>query len=124
MSTVHTAIEIRAPVQEVWETIMNPRRLEDWVTIHRQLRNVSDDPLTKGSTMDQVLHMRGINFNVHWTPAEMDAPNHAEWEGRGPAHSRARISYELASHGDGPPCFDYTTEFTPPGCRPGRVATR
>jgi uncharacterized membrane protein len=74
--------------------------------------------------MDQVLHLRGVSFRVHWTLVEVDAPMRAEWTGEGPAHSRARIRYELAADGDGATEFDYTNEFTPPGGRLGTVASR
>jgi carbon monoxide dehydrogenase subunit G len=124
MSTVRVKIDIQAPIERVWETIMDPRKLEDWVTIHRSLKSVSDEPLRKGATMDQVLHMRGVSFRVHWTLVEMREPNHAEWEGRGPAHSKARIRYDLSRDGDGQTAFDYTNEFTPPGGRLGKVASR
>jgi carbon monoxide dehydrogenase subunit G len=124
MSTVHTQIEINAPVQRVWDTVMDPTCFKDWVTIHRSVKNISDQPMRKGSTMDQVLHMRGVSFNVHWTLTDMSAPRHAEWEGRGPAHSVARIRYELSGDGDGPTHFDYTNEFLTPGGRLGDVANR
>jgi uncharacterized membrane protein len=124
MSTVRVKIDIEAPIERVWETVMDPHRLKDWVTIHRSLKDVSDQPLHKGATMDQVLHMRGVSFRVHWTLVEMDEPTHAEWEGRGPAHSEARIRYELSSNGDHQTGFDYTNEFTPPGGRLGNVASR
>jgi len=103
---------------------MDPGRLKDWVTIHRALKDVSGQPLRQGATMEQVLHMRGISFTVHWTLEQVDPPNHAEWEGRGPAHSRARIGYELNGDEDGPTTFDYTNEFTPPGGRLGGVASK
>jgi uncharacterized protein YndB with AHSA1/START domain len=124
MSTVHAHIEIDAPAQRVWETVMDPAHLKDWVTIHRSVRNVSDKPLRKGSTMDQVLHMRGVSFHVHWTLTDVSSPRHAEWEGQGPAHSVARIRYELSEEGDGPTRFAYTNEFVPPGGRLGNVASR
>jgi carbon monoxide dehydrogenase subunit G len=124
MSTVHAKIDIQAPVERVWETVMDPHRLKDWVTIHRSIKDVSEQPLRKGSTMDQVLHMRGVSFRVRWTLAEVSAPNMAQWEGRGPAHSRARTRYELSADEDGHTRFDYTNEFTPPGGRLGSVASR
>ena len=31
MSTVHAHIEIDAPVQKVWDTVMDPYHLKDWV---------------------------------------------------------------------------------------------
>jgi uncharacterized protein YndB with AHSA1/START domain len=124
MSTVHAKIKIDAPPERVWETVMDPHRLGDWVTIHRSVKDVSDEPLQKGATMEQVLHMRGVSFHVHWTLAEVQAPKLAEWEGRGPAHSAARIRYVLSGDGDGPTEFEYTNEFHPPGGRVGSVASR
>jgi carbon monoxide dehydrogenase subunit G len=124
VSTVQVKIDIQAPIERVWETVMDPERLKDWVTIHRSLKNASEKPLRKGATMDQVLHMRGVSFKVHWTLVDVNAPNRAEWEGRGPAHSNARIRYELSSDGDGRTVFDYTNEFTPPGGRLGGVASK
>jgi uncharacterized protein YndB with AHSA1/START domain len=124
MSVVHTKIRIDAPVERVWATVMDPQRLKDWVTIHRSVADVSENPLRKGSTMEQVLHMRGVSFRVHWTVVDVSAPNIAEWEGRGPAHSRARIRYELTADDDGHTMFEYTNEFTVPGGRLGTVASR
>jgi uncharacterized membrane protein len=124
MSTVHAQIEIDAPVKQVWDTIMDPHRLKDWVTIHRSVKDVSDSPLRKGSSMEQVLHVRGVSFHVQWTLTAVTSPRHAEWEGHGPAHSLARITYELSGDGDGPTKFDYTNTFAPPGGKLGSVASR
>ena len=46
--------------------------------------------------MEQVLHLRGVSFHVHWTLAERQRTHRAEWEGRGPAHSQATIRYALS----------------------------
>jgi uncharacterized protein YndB with AHSA1/START domain len=124
MSGVHEKIEIDAPIERVWETVMDPSRLKDWVTIHRSVRDVSSQPLRRGSTMEQVLHLRGVSFHVHWMLADVNPPNHAEWEGRGPAHSRARIIYDLSPKGEHATVFEYMNEFTPPGGRLGTVASR
>ena len=124
MSTVHAQIEIHAPIERVWDTVMDPGCLKDWVTIHRSVANVSEKPLRKGSTMDQLLHIRGVSFHVHWTLTDVSSPQHAEWEGQGPAHSMARIRYELSGDGKGPTRFDYTNEFHTPGGRLGDMASR
>jgi len=127
MSTVHVKINILAPVERVWETIMNPERLKDWVTIHRSVKDVSGRPLAKGSTMDQVLHMRGVSFHVHWTLVDVSPPHRAEWAGwagHGPAHGHARILYQLSRNSEDRTDFEYTNEFTPPGGRLGNLASR
>lgn len=124
MSTVSVTIAIDAPIERVWETVMDPMQLGDWVTIHKSVSHVSDSPLRAGSTMDQAMHVRGLTFKVHWTLMAVDSPRHAEWEGGGPAHSRAVIRYELSSDDDGRTKFKYTNEFHVPGGRLGNVASR
>jgi uncharacterized protein YndB with AHSA1/START domain len=124
MSTVNAKIEIDAPIERVWETVMDPARLKDWVTIHKSVRNASASPLRKGATMEQSIVVRGVSFKVHWTLVDVDSPNQAQWEGSGPAHSRAVIRYGLSSAKDGGTVFEYTNEFHPPGGRLGNAASR
>jgi uncharacterized protein YndB with AHSA1/START domain len=124
MSAVKAEIEIAAPLEKVWETVMDPTRLKDWVTIHKAVKDVSASPLRKGATMDQSMVLRGVTFKVHWTLTDVESPCRAEWTGAGPAHSRARISYVLEEGKDGNTLFKYTNEFHPPGGRLGNVAGR
>jgi uncharacterized protein YndB with AHSA1/START domain len=124
MSTVQAEIEIHAPIERVWETIMDPGRLGDWVTIHKSVRDVSDSPLRPGATMEQAMHVRGLTFRVHWQLVSVNPPLEAQWEGGGPAHSNALIRYELSSDQEGRTRFRYTNEFHPPGGRLGNVAGR
>jgi uncharacterized protein YndB with AHSA1/START domain len=123
MTLVHCAIEIDAPPTRVWDVVMDPRRLADWVTIHRRLGDVPRR-LERGSTFEQTLHLRGAPVHVTWRVVELDAPRRAVWEGRGPAHSHASIVYALAPTGDGRTQFDYTNEFKAPGGALGAVAGR
>jgi hypothetical protein len=102
---------------------MDPACLGDWVTIHRWVRDVSSHPLREGSTMKQCLHLRGVSFHVNWKLVDLKTPTHAEWEGQGPAHSIARIRYELRPAGDNATEFEYINEFTPPGGRLGSAAS-
>ena len=112
--SVKATVEIEAPPEEVWELVMDPQRLEEWVTIHRGLGKVSDRPLKDGSTLEQTLCLRGINFHVRWKVAEAKAPELAIWEGKGPARSRTRTEYHLTENGNGGTRFDYENAFKPP----------
>jgi uncharacterized protein YndB with AHSA1/START domain len=123
MTRVHSAIDIDAPPARVWEIVMDPRRLADWVTIHRRVGDVPSR-LKQGSTFEQTLNLRGAPLHVAWTVVDIDPPNRAVWEGQGPAHSRATIVYELRPHGESRTHFDYTNEFKPPGGPLGAVAGR
>jgi uncharacterized protein YndB with AHSA1/START domain len=122
-NTVHVEIEIDAPPALVFDTVMDPGRLADWVTIHRSVALISSDAVSEGARMDQVLHIRGVNFKVHWTLASVRRPFDAEWLGRGPAMSHALIRYRLSGGDDGPTTFAYTNEFSAPGGRLGNLAS-
>lgn len=102
---------------------MDPRRFGDWVTIHRSVSEVSSDSGRQGAKMTQVLCIRGVSFKVHWTLAEIRAPNVATWEGRGPARSTARTHYRLSGDADRTH-FEYTNEFRAPGGMLGNVASQ
>jgi uncharacterized protein YndB with AHSA1/START domain len=108
VSEVVTSIDIDAPVEDVWRTVMDPERLGDWVTIHRRLISHSKD------AMEQVLCLRGANFKVKWHLTANDAPHHAQWNGRGPARSHAETEYRLSDNGHGGTRFDYRNEFKAP----------
>lgn len=118
MSDVISSIEIEAPIQEVWDLVMDATRLEDWVTIHRELLD-SDD-----RSMKQVMVIRGAPFTVNWRLDESRPPNYAHWLGKGPAGSKAEIEYRLTETRSGGTRFDYTNSFSAPGGLLGAVASR
>ena len=64
MSVVIASIDIDAPLQEVWDTIMNPGRMREWVTIVDRIDHVDPGPIRPGFRMSQTLHLRGVPFKV------------------------------------------------------------
>jgi carbon monoxide dehydrogenase subunit G len=117
MAAVETSITIDAPPAEVWAVVMDPERLEDWVTIHRKLESHS------AGRMEQLLCLRGVNFHVKWELDESDRPRHAKWKGKGPARSRAETEYRLTPRGEGTR-FDYRNEFKAPLGPLGAMASK
>jgi carbon monoxide dehydrogenase subunit G len=120
---VRESIEIDAPVQKVWDLVMDPNRLGEWVSTHQAVSNVPDGGLQEGSTFEQRMKLAGKGFDVTWTVKECDAPNKAAWEGAGPGGSTAHVVYAL-SESDGGTRFDYANGFELPGGALGRVAGR
>ncbi len=124
MTLVTASIDIDAPREEVFETMLDPSRLDEWVTIHRRVNHADDGPLRAGYEMEQTLCLRGVNFKVRWTLTEHEPTVRATWEGRGPAHSYARTSYRLSDLDGRGTHFEYENEFKPPGGVVGAAASR
>lgn len=123
MSLVTASIQIAVAPEVVWEAVMDPARLGEWVTIHRRLIHADEGPPRVGYKMDQQVHLRGVSLHVHWTLVDCRRGERAVWEGRGPAHSRARTEYILLAQGDGT-CFDYRNEFSAPLGPLGAIVSR
>lgn len=113
MSVVIASIEIAAPIEEVWDSIMDPAGMCEWVTIVDSIDYVDPGPLRPGYRMDQTLQLRGVRFKVRWRLDEVRAPTYARWEGSGPARSKAVIEDRLSAR-NGLTRVDYHNEFRTP----------
>lgn len=117
-------IDIDAPPREVWQTVMDPDRMGEWVTIHRRINAADPGPPREGMKMDQTLCLRGASFKVRWTLAQCEGDARAVWEGKGPVGSSARTEYVLCDDGNGGTRFHYVNEFKAPGGPLGKAASR
>lgn len=124
MSEVIVDININAPLQEVWDASMDLDRTTEWVTIVRGVGPYDSGPMEPGFKMQQRLCLRGVPFTVKWKLAEIDAPHHVRWEGKGPAGSKAVVENRLVEGPDGSTNFTYKNSFKAPLGPLGAVASK
>ncbi len=118
---VERTVELDAPPEKVYDVVMDPRRLEEWVTIHHKLDNAPPGSLKEGSEVSQTMKLAGRKFKVRWTVVENKPCDHVVWEGKGPVFSHARVMYDFKPSGEGT-SFSYTNEYDLPGGALGRIA--
>jgi uncharacterized protein YndB with AHSA1/START domain len=121
VTAVTTETEIAAPREKVFDLLLDPRRLGEWVSAHRGVSDVPDGKLERGSEFQQSLSLAGKEFRVRWKVTELEEPRLAVWEGRGPAGSKATVRYELSENGDGTR-FVYCNDYSLPGGPVGAAA--
>lgn len=124
MSRVTVDIDIAATPEVVWDLVMDPARLGEWVTIHRKVNKADPGPPRKGMKMEQTLHLRGANFKVKWVLEECREARRAVWEGKGPVMSHAHTAYDLKPTADGGTSFHYENDFKAPAGPLGAAASR
>ena len=120
---VSAAVELPASPDEVWNVVMDPHRLGEWVTTHAGLEGDAPDRLEHGSTFRQRLKVGGAPFTVTWEVVECDRPKHVTWRGEGPGGSEAFVEYRLSGDADSTE-FTYANRFELPGGVLGRLAGR
>ncbi len=118
---VERTVEIAAAPREVYDVVMDPARLEDWVTIHHHLEGSAPQRLERGSRLTQCLKLAGRKFKVRWNVVENEPCERVVWEGKGPVASHARVEYLFAENGDGTR-FSYMNQYDLPGGPLGRFA--
>jgi carbon monoxide dehydrogenase subunit G len=118
---VERTVEIAASPDEVYDVVMDPSRLEDWVTIHHRLEGSAPDRLERGSSLTQCLKLAGRKFKVRWNVVENEPCKRVVWEGKGPVTSRARVEYRFAENAAGTR-FSYVNQYDLPGGPLGRFA--
>ena len=116
-------IDIDAPPERVYEVVMDPKHLEDWVSIHQSLMDAPGGELKQGSELTQCLKLAGRKFNVTWKVVEDNCPVRVVWEGQGPVHSHAKVVYEFEPNGEGTR-FSYMNQYDLPGGPLGKLAGR
>ena len=122
MSEVRHEIEIDATPEEVFDVALDPERLGDWVTIHRELLSFDPAPAEQGHEMQQRMKLRGAEFKVSWELVACERPRHAQWQGKGPARSTAETEYTLEELPGGRTKFSYRNDFKAPLGPLGAVA--
>jgi carbon monoxide dehydrogenase subunit G len=120
---VERSVDIGARPKQVYDVVMDPQRLDDWVTIHDHLEDSPPGMLKTGSELTQCLKLAGRKFKVRWTVVENDPCERVVWEGKGPVASQARVIYEFEPKGDSTR-FSYTNEYELPGGPLGKLAGR
>ena len=106
MTLVTASIDIDAPRKKVFATMLDPSRLDEWVTIHRKVNDADGGEPHEGYAMEQTMCLRGVNFKVKWKLTEFEPDRSATWEGRGPAPGADRSGSNSVS-------FHFTLKLTP-----------
>jgi carbon monoxide dehydrogenase subunit G len=120
---VERTVELAAAPERVYDLVMDPSRLGDWVTIHHRLEGAPPSRLGRGSKLTQWLRIAGRRFKVRWIVVENQPRARVVWEGRGPVATHARVEYRFTPNDDGTR-FSYVNEFELPGGPLGRLAGR
>lgn len=110
MPDVHETVEISAQPEEVWALVMDPERLGDWVTAHREVRGAPDRDLKAGDSFEQKLCVAGKSFDAKWELVECEKPSLAVWKASGPMGTNADVRYDISASNGGTR-FEYSNDF-------------
>ena len=125
MTKLEREITIDAPRDTVYDVLLDPDCLGEWVTIQEELEEAPEGrDLKPGDELRQRMKVAGQRFKLSWTVIESERPSRVVWEGSGPMGSKAKAVYELDEDGEGGTRFSYMNEYDLPGGFAGKLAGR
>ena len=98
MADITVSRSFTTPQQQLWDTISDPSRFEEWLTLHEKWKAEPPTRLEKGSTMSEVLSIMNMPNTIEFTVTEYDAPHKTSFSGTGMAG--AEITFTLRVESD------------------------
>ena len=101
MGQYEASVEISAPLEKVWEFLIDIKRRRDWVSTTDRVVSGGDEPEQLGSVYrDYGGPARFAKSEIEWRVTEFDPPNRKVKEGRGVGVNRI-ITTTLTPSGEG-----------------------
>jgi uncharacterized protein YndB with AHSA1/START domain len=119
MVQIQESVDIRAPIDRVFEALTDPRRGPEWNPNLVNVRDIIPEPVQVGTTWKQTVMMAGRSIDLTCRVIRLEAPRAGALEVTG-AHG-GRITTDCAEM-DGMTRVTQTIEFEPPKGVFGKMA--
>jgi len=120
MSELEREIHIDAPAERVYDVMMDPDTLAEWVSIHDAVEEAPQE-LHEGAELVQRVKVAGQRFKLRWKVEQAKRPERVVWQGRGPMGTKATATYEFSPN-EGGCTFRYSNRYDLPGGPAGKLA--
>ncbi|MBJ7328298.1 MAG: SRPBCC family protein [Solirubrobacteraceae bacterium] len=111
MGSISTVVDIAAPVDQVWDVIVDPSTYDRWMTVHTKWKSEIPAQYEVGTQTEEVVTMLGMANTISWTVEELEAPSKLTISGTGMAGVRTTFAFGVASDGDGGSRATIVAEF-------------
>ncbi len=101
MAQVNANVEFPAPPEKVWAVMSDPRRYEEWLTIHQSWRGELPEVLSVGAKLTEIVTVMGMANKIEWTVEEYAAPSRVKISGTGMAGVQVSFTLSVEPSGVG-----------------------
>jgi uncharacterized protein YndB with AHSA1/START domain len=101
MARIHTTIQIRKPIEDVFDYVTTPGNWPEWHPSSLGVSGATDHPLEVGEQVTEDFLVAGRRGHVVWTVCERQAPLRWVIEGKVEGGGEGRIAYTLTPGTDG-----------------------
>jgi carbon monoxide dehydrogenase subunit G len=95
MAKTTASKEIAADPEKVWAVIANPKRFEEWNTLHTKWKDESPTELFEGAQFTEVLSIMGMANTITFTTDAYDPPRSLTISGAGMAGAKVSLTLSV-----------------------------
>lgn len=101
MAKTTASKEFAVTPEKVWAVISNPRRNEEWNTMHTKWKDEPPIELSQGAQFTEVLSIMGMANTITFTTDAYDAPNSLTFSGEGMAGAKVSMTLSVKPSDEG-----------------------
>ncbi|WP_045824602.1 type II toxin-antitoxin system Rv0910 family toxin [Williamsia herbipolensis] len=100
MPEITTARTLQTSQEKAWAVISDPTRFAEWNTLHTSWGTQPPTDLAVGTTMTEVVTIKGVVDTIDFTTTDYDAPRFVQLEGSGSTASTVQLDFTVEPDGD------------------------
>lgn len=100
MASIETSKTIDAPQAQVWDVVADPRKFEQWNTLHTRWEGEAPTELALGSVVTEVVSIMKIPNIVTFTAVAFEPPHHVTLSGKGTGGMKVSLTFSVEPDGD------------------------
>lgn len=100
MASIETSRTIDAAQKNVWDVVADPRKFEQWNTLHTRWEGEPPSELALGSQVTEVVSIMKIPNTVTFTAVAFEPPNQVSLAGKGTGGMNVALTFSVVPDGD------------------------
>ncbi|MBI3212185.1 MAG: SRPBCC family protein [Mycobacterium sp.] len=100
MASIETSRSIDAPQTQVWDVVADPRKFEQWNTLHTRWQGEAPTELALGSQVTEVVSIMKIPNTVDFTAVAFEPPHRVSLEGKGTGGMKVSLTFSVIPDGE------------------------
>ena len=121
MPRVETSNTINAPIEKVFDVIVDPKVTSQWSTGVSEVTNIKGNPWEKGSSTDLTYHVLGMKLTQHMVTSEIEKPRKVVYQMTGGLPGTAEFVLEPQGKATK---VDIKIDYSVPGGILGKIANQ
>jgi carbon monoxide dehydrogenase subunit G len=101
VAKLSVSVDVPLSPEQAWEAASDLSRFKEWLSIHKMWRSALPETLDKGTEIESIDEVKGMNNRVHWTIVNYKPPESMTLNGNGVGGVKIKLIARVKPVADG-----------------------